>query len=37
MDYEQIEKNARRRKCLRDILLGLVLCSWAVIVLFPFY
>src|SRR5574344_910727 len=34
MDYEQIEKNARRRKCLGDILLGLVLCSWAVIVLF---
>ena len=30
MDYEQIEKNARRRKCLRDILLGLVLCLYTV-------
>ena len=37
MDYEKIEKAARRRKRLQNIVTYALLTLWAVVVLFPFY
>lgn len=37
MDYEQIEAHSKRKKRLRNLLIGFVLVLWAIIVLFPFY
>ncbi len=36
-DFEKIEKTARRRKTISDIIVYTLLTFWAVIVLFPFY
>lgn len=37
MDYSQIEKNARNRKRVMNIVTYALLTLWAVVVLFPFY
>ena len=37
MDYEKIEKAARRRRRLQNIVTYALLTLWAVVVLFPFY
>ena len=37
MDYERIEKNARIRNRVRNIILYTLLTIWALMVLFPFY
>ncbi len=37
MDYAKIEKQARTRKTVRNIVIYLFLAIWAVMVLFPFY
>ena len=37
MDYEKIEKHARIRKRVSNILIYILLTFWAVMVLFPFY
>ena len=37
MDYNQIEKTARRRKALLNALIYTLLTCWALMVLFPFY
>ena len=36
-DFETIEKNAKRRKLIRNIVVYTFLTIWAVLVLFPFY
>ena len=37
MDYSQIEKNARNRKRVMNVITYALLVLWAVVVLFPFY
>lgn len=37
LDFEKIEKNAKRRKTVSDIIVYTLLTFWAIIVLFPFY
>ena len=37
MDYEKIEKSARRRGQIRNVITYTLLTLWAVLVLFPFY
>lgn len=37
LDFEKIEKNAKRRKTFSDIIVYTLLTFWAIIVLFPFY
>ena len=37
MDFERIEKNARLRKKLLNVLIYGFLTVWAIMVLFPFY
>ena len=37
MDYSQIEKNARNRKRVMNVVTYVLLVLWAVVVLFPFY
>lgn len=37
MDYSQIEKNARNRKRVMNVVTYALLALWAVVVLFPFY
>ena len=37
MDFEKIERAARRRKLVMNIITNVLLSVWAVIVLFPFY
>jgi len=36
-DFETIERNARRRKLIRNIIVYTLLALWAILVLFPFY
>lgn len=37
MNYDLIEKNSRRRKTVKNIIVYFLLAVWALIVLFPFY
>ena len=37
MDYQKIEKNAKTRKTVRNIIIYTFLVIWAISVLFPFY